>query len=266
MAGCFVLLLAAAAATPATAPARPAVEAIVAEIRKADYEGDRAALRRLHEELEPFRDEAGLSSRVRYWRGFALWRRAINGFNETVAATEQEKDLIEAIAEFDAASSADPTFSDPMIGAYSSAGYLFYLHRDDPERIRALATRYGPSRQKAQSSIPDHPRMVWAMGPLVWNTPAERGGGADQAIASYRKAIEAMRRGTGVSSDPLDPSWGEPELLMSLAWSLANRPSPDLQAAEAAAREALALVPHWHYVKDILLPQILEAKAKTKAP
>jgi hypothetical protein len=58
------------------------------------------------------------------------------------------------------------------------------------------------------------------------------------------------------SADALDPSWGEPELLMSLAWSQLNRASPDRRAAEEYAKQALALVPHWHYVRDILLPQI----------
>jgi hypothetical protein len=31
--------------------------------------------------------------------------------------------------------------------------------------------------------------------------------------------------------------------------------------AEQYAQSALALVPHWHYVRDILLPQIRKKKA-----
>jgi hypothetical protein len=54
---------------------------IVQQIRRADYEGDRPALKRLHNELTPIPGDAKLASRVLYWRGFALWRRAINGFN-----------------------------------------------------------------------------------------------------------------------------------------------------------------------------------------
>jgi len=34
--------------------------------------------------------------------------------------------------------------------------------------------------------------------------------------------------------------------------------------AERQARAALELVPYWHYVRDILLRQIQEAKAKAK--
>ena len=38
--------------------------------------------------------------------------------------------------------------------------------------------------------------------------------------------------------------------------------TPDLVAADRYARSALELVPYWHYVRDILLAQIREAKAK----
>jgi hypothetical protein len=50
--------------------------------------------------------------------------------------------------------------------------------------------------------------------------------------------------------------------LMSLAWSSLNRATPDLKAAEQNAQAALALVPNWHYVRDILMHQIRDAKAK----
>src|SRR5580658_3570315 len=49
---------------------------------------------------------------------------------------------------------------------------------------------------------------------------------------------------------------------MSLAWSNLNRTMPDLSAAEQDAQAALKLVPYWHYVRDILMPQIRAAQAK----
>jgi len=57
-------------------------------------------------------------------------------------------------------------------------------------------------------------------------------------------------------------TWGEPELLMNLAWSNLNRTTPDLNAAEQYAQAALKLVPYWGYVRDILMPQIRAAQAK----
>ncbi|MEP6768949.1 MAG: hypothetical protein ABJC61_09790 [Acidobacteriota bacterium] len=57
-------------------------------------------------------------------------------------------------------------------------------------------------------------------------------------------------------TDVLDPSWGQPELLMNLAFANLNRTDPDVAAADRYARDALALVPYWHYIRDILIPQI----------
>jgi hypothetical protein len=49
---------------------------------------------------------------------------------------------------------------------------------------------------------------------------------------------------------------------MSLAGGNLYRSAPDLVAAEKYARAALALVPYWHYVKDILIPAIDTAKTR----
>jgi hypothetical protein len=78
----------------------------------------------------------------------------------------------------------------------------------------------------------------------------------------YEKGLETIRSHKATTSGSLDPVWGEPELLMSLAWSNLNRATPDLKAAEQNAQAALALVPNWHYVRDILMRQIRDAEAK----
>ena len=48
---------------------------------------------------------------------------------------------------------------------------------------------------------------------------------------------------------------------MNLSWSNLHKNEPDLKAAEQYARSALALIPHWHYVRDMLLPQIRASKS-----
>jgi hypothetical protein len=53
-------------------------------------------------------------------------------------------------------------------------------------------------------------------------------------------------------------------LLMSLAWSNLNRTTPDPNAAGQYAEAALRLVPEWHYVRDVLMPQIRAAQAKAR--
>ena len=51
---------------------------------------------------------------------------------------------------------------------------------------------------------------------------------------------------------------------MNIAWSYLNASTPDLAAAESYANQALALVPHWQYVRDILLPQIRQARSQRR--
>ena len=90
----------------------------------------------------------------------------------------------------------------------------------------------------------------------------ERGGGQDKAFDNYAKGLEAIRK-QKPSNDPLEPSWGEAELLMNVAWSNLHRKNPDLKAADQYAQDALKLVPGWHYVRDILIPQIRDEQIKT---
>lgn len=252
--------------------ARPSIIKIVTQIQRADYEGDRPALKRLFAELKPFLDDAALNtdanavliSRIHYWRGFALWRRAINGFNETVDAEEQKRDLSEAVVEFASASAKDPAFVDGKVGAGSCLTFLAYgLGEKDPARIKELATQGSTLLKEARSAAPDNPRMLWVVGSNLWYVPAERGGGQEAAMKMYEQGLAYIRAHKSDATDPLDPTWGEPELLMNLAWSNQHRTTPDLATAEHDARAALALVPYWHYLRDILMPQIAAAEKKS---
>jgi hypothetical protein len=239
------------------------VAQIVARILHADYEGDRAAMQNGFDDLKPFVEDKDLASRIRYWRGFAQWRRAINGFNDSVDPKELEQNLKTALDEFKIAMEQDPKFVDAKVGTISCLGYLAFMNRKDQARAKELVGEIMPLVKQADEMAPDNPRLIWVHGPILWNTPPERGGGQDKAIANYQRGLEVCSK-IKVSDDPLEPSWGKPELMMSLAYSYANEATPDLEAAERNAHAALEIVPYWHYVRDILLPQILAAKAKAK--
>jgi hypothetical protein len=43
---------------------------------------------------------------------------------------------------------------------------------------------------------------------------------------------------------------------MDLAWLYSHAPDKDRRAALAYARGAVVAVPEWHYVRDVLIPQI----------
>jgi tetratricopeptide (TPR) repeat protein len=249
-----------AAATPAN-DAREQAARIVAQIQRADYEGDRAAMQRGYDDLKPFIGDKEFASRVRYWRGFAEWRQAINGFNDALDPKELARDLNTALDEFKAAIELDPKFVDAKIGIISSLGFLLFADRQDEARKKERIEQILAMEKEASAMAPDNPRLIWVRGPILWNTPPERGGGQDKAIENYRRGLEVCSK-IKTSDDPLEPSWGKPELMMNLAYCYLNMNSPDVNAAERYARNALEIVPYWHYVRDILLPQIVAAKAK----
>jgi hypothetical protein len=240
---------------------RHTVTAIVVSIQRADYEGDRTALKRLHAELTPFVDDREVASRVLYWRGFALWRRALNGFNDAADRTQIEEDLTQAVIDFREAVARDPAFVDAKIGAASCLVNNSFLNlKSNPTRARELFLQSMTILNEASAAAPDNPRLLWVQGANQWYAAPERGGGQDVALATYAKGVELARRHRGRVTDPLEPIWGEAELLMNLAFANLNRTTPDLAAAERYAQSALALVPYWHYVRDILLPQIRKRK------
>jgi hypothetical protein len=243
--------------------AREKAVRIVAQIQRADYEGDQAALRRGYDDLKPFLEDQKLASRVRYWRGFAQWRQAINGFNDSVDPKELEQNLKNALDEFKIAMEKDPTFVDAKVGTISCLGYLAFMNKKDQPRAKELVGQILPLVKEADEMAPDNPRLIWVHGPIFWNTPAERGGGQDKAIENYQRGLEVCSKNKA-SDDPLEPSWGKPELMMNLAYCYLNTKPADVNAAERYARGALEKVPYWHYVRDILLPQILAAKTKAQ--
>jgi hypothetical protein len=83
----------------------------------------------------------------------------------------------------------------------------------------------------------------------------------DKVIQNYERGLEVCSKLPPVT-DALEPGWGKPELLMSLAFTQLTRNPPEIEKAETNARAALEIVPYWHYAHDILLPQIEAAKAK----
>jgi hypothetical protein len=134
----LVIALAPASGGAAEDGAREQAVKIVSQIQRADYEGDRAALKRLEVELRPLVENQKLRARVRYWRGFALWRRAINGFNDNIDPKDLQEDLQLALDQFDEVAGKDAGFADAKIGALSCVGLLaFQSARKTPRGYRS---------------------------------------------------------------------------------------------------------------------------------
>jgi len=150
---------------------------------------------------------------------------------------------------------------------FASANFTIYWFKNlNFSRKKNFCLPSSPLIKEAKAAAPDNPRLLWVLSSILWNTPSERGGGQAKAIEMLEKGLEESQKQKARTIDLLEPSWGEPELLMGLAWSNLNRGTPNLNAAERDARSALELIPYWHYVRDILMPQIRAAKAKPVLP
>jgi hypothetical protein len=267
------LLLAVGCATSAPAPRPPSSEdhllQLVEQIRQADYAGDRPALRELHGALASAPTGSAPRSLVLYWQGFALWRRAINGFNETPTPTDLDADALAASTDFEAALKEDPRLVDAQVALAACIGLRMFLHGIVDDEMRAMLARAQGLLAAAQALEPANPRLLWVRGPMEWFTPRgspEEMVDARQAksIATYHRGLEGLPGSLRSGPEPLRPTWGEPELHMSLGWAYSKKRVPDLALAELHARKALELVPTWHYVRDILLPQIEVARTATR--
>lgn len=234
---------------------------LIRQILRADYAGDRPALDRLYGEADAFLGDKAVESRVRYWKGFAKWRRAINGANEEITPTNLAADVEIAADELRRSAEMDPGFIDARIGEMQCLGLMLFFDRErvgNDERIARLRTLMGDLKETAA----DNPRYVWAWGMAFFTVPPEKGGGPENVIKAYLKALDGIRNGAGEAKTPLDPSWGEAEPYVNLAYSYLNQPSPDLALARKYVDEAIRLVPSWHYARDILRPQIEGAARK----
>ena len=250
-------------ALAALAPAGPARKSelrltqLVAAVRSADYRGDRAELARLDAELSRL-DAGPLTDYRDYWRGFALWRRAINGFNETPTPEDLTADLEKAVARFRASMETHPDWIEAKLAMVGCWGNLIYLAGNDADKRKAILAQSGPTFMWLMANAGDNPRALWIRGGMEGWAPPPVGGDLVKAAATLDHGVAcAWREALGNPGSPAwVPSWGGPENLMNLAYMYAHAPKPDRALALAYANGALTAVPEWHYVRDILLPQI----------
>jgi hypothetical protein len=260
-----LVALGCATSTPRAPSSEERLLQLVEQIRQVDYAGDRPALADLHAKLAAAPTGDAPRSLVLYWRGFALWRRAVNGFNEKPTPTDLQADVNAAAGEFEASLKEDPKLVDAQAGLAACLGLRMYLHGKPDDEMRALLARVQALLTDAQAREPGNPRLLWVRGPMEWFTP--KGSPDDvldarqaKSIATYLRGLEGIPGSLRSGPEPLRPTWGEPELHMSLAWAYLHRRVPDVSEAEVHGRKALHLVPSWHYMRDILMPQIEDAR------
>jgi hypothetical protein len=248
--------------------------ALVREVRSADYRGDRAALARLDAELAKLPD-GPLSEYRDYWRGFALWRRALNGFNAKPTPEDLTTDVQGAIARFKSALARHPDWIEAKLALVGCWGNAIYLAGADADKRKAILEEAAPTFRFIMANAGDNPRALWIKGGMEMAAPPPTGGDYEKAAVTLRHGVAcAWKESQALASAPAwVPAWGGPENLMNLAFAYSRNPKgADRAAALAYAEGALTAVPEWHYVRDVLLPQIealpvaVPAAAKEEAP
>jgi len=261
-----VALMALAFAGPRVKPADASrLAEIVRGIRGADYRGERDELRRLTARLDEVKDP-GLAAYREYWRGFARWRRALNGFNETPTPGDILEDLEGAIGSFRAALVRQPEWIEAKVGIAGCSASLFYLAGQDAQRRDALLAEYLPVWKDMSEKGQQNPRVLWLVGGSQLSAPPPVGGDPVRAAATYHRALQAARDEALRKETPPEwvPTWGAPENLMSLAYVHSQGALMDRDVALAYADGTLAMVPDWHYVRDVLVPQIQALPARAR--
>lgn len=242
-------------ASPAPA-ALTDVRRIVETIRRDDYRGDLAGLARGHAALAAFqRDPA-----VRYWRGYALWRSGMNrvnvvGFSRAAAARE----FRDAEATFATITSGPFALEAEIAATGCWMGLAFVA--DSSEARREAIRRARALAANTSARAPENPRALWMLGGQQLYMPSGSGDDKARAVPTFERGL-ALARATPAPRDPLTPSWGEAELLMSLAFARSMFEPRDLDRAEMYARAALALEPEWSLIRDLVLPRILAARGR----
>lgn len=228
---------------------------LIRRIMKADYEGDRGALDRFYGEADAFLGDAAVESRVRYWKAYTKWRRAMNGANETITPPDLADDSALCADEMQRAFRLDPAFYDAAIGEMQCLGLVVFFDGTREGNDERMTRMFGLAKELKQRAA-GNPRYAWAWGMALFNVPADKGGGPDNVIKLYLEALDGIEAGAGKPKTPLDPAWGEAELYVNLAYSYFNRPDRDLTLAKHYVDEAVRRQPNWHYARDILRPQI----------
>ena len=178
--------------------------ALVVEVRSADYRGDRAALARLEANLGEL-DDAALADYRDYGRGFARWRRALNGFNETPTPTDLTSDLESAVAHFRASLERRPDWIEAKLALVGCWGNLAYLAGSDMEKKKPLLAELIPVYKWLEANGHNNPRALWIIGGMQFAAPPPYGGDVVKATATLRRGVELAWRESAAGA--ASPAW-----------------------------------------------------------
>src|SRR5262249_48187519 len=140
-------------------------------------------------------------------------------------------------------------------------GNQIYLAGKDDAKRKAILDESRTTFEWMMKYDGDNPRALWIRGGYelyAAGQPPPKGGDYAKPAATFRRGLEGAWK-EALATPPAAsyaPTWGGPENLMNLAYLHSHAPNPDRATALAYAQGVLVSVPEWHYVHDVLLPQI----------
>ena len=150
-----------------------------------------------------------------------------------------------------------PDWIEAKIGIVGCLANLLFLSSDDQARRERILAEYVPIAREVIGQGTENPRALWLIGGTELGAPPPYGGDAAKAAATFQRGLEAARREAQEDALPAYlPLWGGAENLMSLGYLYSHSTLEDRALALAYAEGALVAVPYWHYVANVLLPQI----------
>jgi tetratricopeptide (TPR) repeat protein len=249
-----------AASAPGDSACRALLQ-LVRAVQETDYKGHLDSLRQLHAAMVPFVDNAELAKHARYWRGFALWRRALNALGQGGSPDSTDADFARANEEFRHALRLDSAYAEAKIGLVAGLSNRVFFNQENSALRVALIREYRPLLEQLTQSDRDNPRFVFVAAPQRFHAPPEVGGSRTEAIAMVEAALARLAPSRADTIEAaLEPTWGGPELHMLLA-ALLLRSRTQLDKAQLHAERALALRPDWLAVRRNLIPAIHALRA-----
>ena len=180
---------------------------IIAQIKRADYEGDRAAAQRLPRRTRPPSENKIIASSVLYWRRF----RALAPCHQRLQRDPDSEGLGRRLKRRDLRFQRLPRPESPPSSSPRSQRFPprlpMYLNMKDLSRVQELIQQSSPLLQRSHGQpIPTtHVHCGCSADPLV--EPPERGGGR-QSLRSLQPRPRIIRKG---STSRSGTSWGEPD-------------------------------------------------------
>ncbi len=237
-------------------------DATVAEIQRAAIEQDLEALSSARDTLRAAIDEAEAEAevevdaadklRLRYAHAFASWKLA--GGEPQGSKTykaylkDAEKPLEEVLAQNPEHAEAQALYA--SVNGWLITGMWSGMRRG-PRADKAL--------KKARELAPENPRVAMHQGVSRLFRPGMFGGGLDKAEAELTEALDLFEK------EPAEKAWpngGHAEILAWMGQVMFRK--GEMNKAREYYERALELEPNYHWVLQVLLPQLEAAATKNR--